>query len=409
MSKGSECQCNLRQDDAIAGCGPRDLASRDDPSKGQSPTAGTPTPMRATSIITLADCRDHFLARWGVNRMGHKVGPGLYVLGSPTPASPVFVTANYALSFDALRSALAGMDAYLLVLDTHGINVWCAAGKETFGTEEMVRRVEATRLREVVSHRVLILPQLGAPGVAAHDVKKRTGFRVEYGPVRAGDLPQYLRLRQAGKEMRRVRFSLSDRLVLIPVELVHVLPRMSPLVVLLFFIGATLASAGALSVILAGTVLFPTLPPWLPTPNFSTKGFVLGGLVALPFALASLLCQAGAISWPQVGSALVCLLLIPPGVAYLGLNLTGSTAFTSRSGVRREILTYVPVMARMGASASCLCSLRCDGLEERDVQRLPGEHASVRCLAVHRLRPLQSGLPSQGVRPEWSGGLPCSP
>jgi len=350
MRKGSECQCNLRQDDAIAGCGPRDPASRDDPPKRESPTAGTPTTMRATSLITLADRWDHFLARWGVNRMGHKVAPGLHVLGSPTPASPVFVTANYTLSFDALRSTLAGMDAYLLVLDTHGINVWCAAGKGTFGTEEMVRRVEATRLREVVSHRVLILPQLGAPGVAAHDVKQRTGFRVEYGPVRAGDLPEYLRLRQVGKEMRRVRFSLSERLVLIPIELVHVLPRMSPLVVLLFFVGGTLASAGALSAILAGTVLFPILLPWLPTPNFSTKGFVLGGLVALPFALASLLHQAGSIPWLQVGSALVCLLVIPPGVAYLGLNFTGSTTFTSRSGVRREIFAYVPVMAWMGAT-----------------------------------------------------------
>jgi CO dehydrogenase/acetyl-CoA synthase gamma subunit (corrinoid Fe-S protein) len=73
------------------------------------------------------------------------------------------------------------------VLDTQGINVWCAAGKGTFGTDELVHRIEATQLHDVVRHRVLILPQLGAPGVAAHDVKKRSGFTIEYGPVRTAN------------------------------------------------------------------------------------------------------------------------------------------------------------------------------------------------------------------------------
>ena len=118
--------------------------------------------------------------------------PGLYALGSPTPESPVFVSANYTLSFDALRSALAGVDGYILVLDTHGINVWCAAGKGTFGTDELVNRIQVTGLKDIVNHRTLILPQLAAPGVAAHQVRKRSGFKVEYGPVRAEDLPEYL-------------------------------------------------------------------------------------------------------------------------------------------------------------------------------------------------------------------------
>ena len=81
--------------------------------------------------------------------MGHRVEPGLYSLGNPTSESPVFVTANYTLSFDALRSALKGIDGYILVLDTQGVNVWCAAGKGTFGTDELVKRIEATRLHEV--------------------------------------------------------------------------------------------------------------------------------------------------------------------------------------------------------------------------------------------------------------------
>src|SRR5512137_1819132 len=143
----------------------------------------TETTIRKTnSQITLANRLDHLLARWAIKRSGHRVAAGLYALGYPAPTSPVFVTANYSLSFDALRSALPGRDAYLLVLDTDGINVWCAAGKGTFGTDELVRRIEATGLKEVVSHRDLVLPQLGAPGVAAHEVRKRSGFKVTYGP-----------------------------------------------------------------------------------------------------------------------------------------------------------------------------------------------------------------------------------
>src|SRR5512141_1655554 len=142
-----------------------------------------------TSELTFSNIWDHILARWGIKRMEHRVEPGLYTLGNPTPTSPVFVTANYTLSFDALRSSLKGIDGYILVLDTKGVNVWCAAGKGTFGTDELVRRIEATRLREVVTHRRLILPQLGATGVAAHVVKQRAHFKVEYGPVRSADLP----------------------------------------------------------------------------------------------------------------------------------------------------------------------------------------------------------------------------
>jgi hypothetical protein len=300
-----------------------------------------------TSTITLANRWDHLLARWGVNRSGHRVEPGLYALGNPTADSPVFVTANYTLSFDALRSALAGVGGYIMVLDTQGINVWCAAGKGTFGTDELVHRIEVTALHDVVSHRVLILPQLGAPGVAAHEVKKRSGFKVEYGPVRAADLPEYLKTHMATPEMRRVRFALRDRLILIPVDLVHVLLPMLIAAVVLFFFSGFQASAGAVVAILAGVVLFPTLLPWLPTRDFSSKGFILGGLVALPFALVTFLGNPGATWWRQVGGALTYLLALPPVTAYLALNFTGSTTFTSRSGVRREIFTYVPIMAWM--------------------------------------------------------------
>lgn len=307
---------------------------------------GPPAVLTTTSQLTFRNFWDHTLARWGVNRSRHRVEPGLYALGQPDPESPVFVTANYTLSFDALRAALRGRVGYLLVLDTKGVNVWCASGKGTFGTDELVHRIHQTGLARVVRHRRLILPQLGAPGVAAHEVKRRTGFLVEFGPVRASDLPEYLATGRATPEMRRVRFSLADRAVLIPVELVH---AFWPLV----GAGLVLRNPGLVAAILAGVVLFPLLLPCLPTREFTTKGFILGGLVALPFAWLGLTGHPGtALPW-RAARALQELLLLPPVTAYLALNFTGSSTFTSRTGVRREIYRYVPIMAWLaGVGAS---------------------------------------------------------
>jgi hypothetical protein len=301
--------------------------------------SGQPEVRTTTSNLTPSNYWDHLLARWAVNRNGHLVEPGLYALGNPTPDSPVFVSANYTLSFDALRSALKGIQGYILVLDTKGINVWCAAGKGTFGTDELVTRIEATRLSEVVNHRTLILPQLGAPGVSGFEVTKRSHFKVEFGPVRAQDLPEYLKTHTATPEMRLVRFTFKDRLTLIPVELVSVL---LPLIILLL-----IGSKGPAAAVIAGTVLFPMLLPWIPTHDFSSKGFILGGVVALPFMITAFSRDPGSVIWLRSAWALVYALLIPPITAFLALNFTGSTTFTSRTGVRNEMFAYIPIMAWM--------------------------------------------------------------
>lgn len=311
-----------------------------------------------TSLITVANRWDHLLARLGVDRLEHRVEPGIYALGQPVPASPVFVTANYTLSYDALRSALKGIDGYILVLDTKGVNVWCAAGKGNFGTDELVNKIERVRLQHVVTHRELILPQLGAPGVAAHEVRKRSGFKVEYGPVRATDLPEYLKTRQATPEMRRIRFTLLDRLVLVPVEIAHYFIPALILAMAMFFVGGFRAFLGVTAAILAGIVLFPILLPWIPTPNFTTKGFLLGGLVAFPFVFDVFVNHQHQPLWYRAVSSLIYLLAMPAGTAYLALSFTGSTTFTSKSEVRRETFAYIPIIAGMlGVTITLVISL----------------------------------------------------
>lgn len=305
------------------------------------------------STITSANRFDHFLARWGMNRMGHRVEPGLYRLGNPTPDSPVFASANYTLSFDALRSSLAGTDAWILVLDTRGINVWCAAGKGTFGTEELVRRIGGTGLFRIVRHRKIIVPQLGAPGISWAEVMRRSKFLVEYGPVRAKDLPEYLKTHTATPEMRRVRFPLQDRLVLAPVEFAHTALWMIVAAAVLWLLAGPVAALAAVSAVFAGTVLFPVLLPYIPTRDFSTKGLILGFVTALPFALwfGSDPALPG---WADAAGAAIAILVIPAVVAYLALNFTGSTTFTSRTGVKKEIFRYVPAMALMAGTGFVL-------------------------------------------------------
>ena len=146
--------------------------------------------------------------------------PGLYAVGAASADSPVLVTANYKLTFDTLRRELAGVDAWVLVLDTRGVNVWCAAGKNLFSHDELALRVQRTGLERVVRHRRLILPQLAATGVSARQVKKKCGFEVVWGPVRARDIHDFLRNgMKAEQAMRRVTFTFGERLVLVPVEL----------------------------------------------------------------------------------------------------------------------------------------------------------------------------------------------
>jgi hypothetical protein len=319
------------------------------------------------AILRKADHWGTFKARWGVGRMEYTVDPGLYALGKPGKGSPVLVTANYKMSLDSLRGALPDRHAWLLVLDTKGINVWCAAGKGTFGTMELVGRIAASGLKDIVSHRDLILPQLGAPGVSAHTVKKLSGFRVRFGPVRASDLPAYLDAgMKALPEMRRKDFPLRERVVLIPIELVSALKAAVFIMAGLFFLSGFFGSEGfvpnlvhegvfsvlaVLGAVFAGAVLGPVLLPYLPGRAFSVKGFAVGIPVAL-LLVAARGYDPGSVYGLLKGVAWV--LMISSLSAYLVMNFTGASTYTSLSGVRREMRWALPLEIGFCASGIVL-------------------------------------------------------
>jgi len=310
---------------------------------------------RVSSTLGWSDHAGSYKARWHIGRMNYKVDPGLYALGMPDEQAPVLVTANYKMSFDRLREALPGRDLWILVLDTRGINVWCAAGKGTFGTKELVDRVGSSGLAEVVLHRELILPQLAGPGVSAHLVKKLSGFKVNYGPIRAEDLPAFLDAGfRATPAMRLKTFTTRERSVLIPVELVGAL-EIAVIASPALFLADSLWKAGGfwstglshglysvlavLTAVAAGAVLTPLLLPWLPGRAFSFKGLLTGAVAAIVFAFF----RRPWNGWPEGLETAAWLLLIPALSAYLAMNFTGASTYTSLSGVRREMRLAVPL------------------------------------------------------------------
>jgi ubiquinone/menaquinone biosynthesis C-methylase UbiE len=143
-----------------------------------------------------------------------KVRPGLYAVGHPSPESPVLVTGNFDLTVRRLVKAIDGqVDAWVLVADSAGINVWCAAGGGYFTAAKVVAAVKSSHLEEVVRHHALILPQLCANGVDGWRIRQETGWGVHWGPAKARDIPAYLAAKRKKTDaMRWVRFPLPDRL-----------------------------------------------------------------------------------------------------------------------------------------------------------------------------------------------------
>jgi hypothetical protein len=314
---------------------------------GEIPTPRGRVPVVSTNLH-FKDTLGAWKVRWGIGRMNYKINPGLYAIGKPDHTSPVLVSANFKLTFDNLRKELSGLDCWILILDTKGINVWCAAGKGTFGTYELVGRILKTGLSGIVSHRELVLPQLGATGVSAYEVTKHTGFSVVYGPVRAKDIKTFLDSGfKATEEMRTVKFTMWDRLVLTPIELVAA-ARLSLMVFgVLFLINLFAARPFGLADFIAytgavvmGTVITPLLLPVIPGRVFAWKGWLMGLLWTSGFVWFN--------GWFVPGFLLLAigyLLVLPSLSAFLAMNFTGSSTYTSFSGVIKEMKIAVPLIA----------------------------------------------------------------
>lgn len=269
--------------------------------------------------------------RLNINRGNYKIPTGLYEFGQPSEGSPVLVTGNYKLTFDYLRKNLK-KDYWVLVIDTDGINVWCAAGKGRFGSAEVIRMLRSVKLP--VSHNEIILPQLSAPGIQSHLITKITGKKVIFGPVRISDMDEFV---ETGirEDMRKVTFTLKDRMLLVPLELIASLKYL----LAAFLVGLIPYFPAKtfwifLTASLLGNIVHTLLLPIMPFRKFYLNGALLS-LCLLPFLQARLL---------SIGVVMLAMLYS----SFLAMNFTGSTTFTSLSGVKKEMAEAIPRMIIWG-------------------------------------------------------------
>jgi hypothetical protein len=307
---------------------------------------------RVSTRLKTIDILGSLMVRWGIRRDRYRVAPGLYAVGEPDRESDVFVTANYKLTFDSVRKNLSGINGWILVLDTKGVNVWCAAGKGTFSTKELVKRITMVSLEKIVNHRRLILPQLGATGVAAYKVKEETGFNVHYGPVRASDIQKFVNDGyRADREMRKVTFNLKDRVVLIPNDFMYGKYYLLGAAAILFLISgissngyifSNLVSRGVPAVLnvlaayFSGIVITPIVLPYLPPRQFSVKGFYTGLIVFILLLLVGL-------TGDNIFETISWFMIITAISSFLAMNFTGSSTYTSLSGVKKEMKFSLPI------------------------------------------------------------------
>ncbi len=156
--------------------------------------------------------------------------PGLRQIGKPGPLSPVLITCNFDLTVRRVMRAMRGVDAWLVVAPSSGINVWCAASGGHLSTHQVVTALKTSGVAERVQHRRAILPQLAATGVLAREVERRSHWQVKFGPVYANDIPRYLaQHEQKTDDMRHVQFGIRERLEMatvwaVPMTLLAAIP-----------------------------------------------------------------------------------------------------------------------------------------------------------------------------------------
>lgn len=158
--------------------------------------------------------------------------------------------------------------------------------------------------------------------------------------------------------MRSVTFTLQERVTLVPVEVCMMskpLAVVSLAAVLLSGIGPEIFSAKAavsrggqfilatLLAVLAGSVVTPFALPWLPGRQFWLKGLLTSILTAL------LLIPAFVEGNGQETLALG--FWIMAAGSYLAMNFTGSTPYTSLSGVETEMRRGLKIQIPLAVAA----------------------------------------------------------
>ena len=194
-------------------------------------------------------------------------------------------------------------------------------------------------------------------------MRKLSGFKALFGPILAQDLPAFLAAgNKAQERMRRRSFPFRERLALIPIELVAALKILLPVAAAMILLAGLFGPSGfwrdaasfglfalvaLLAAVAAGTIALPLLLPWLPGRAFAVKGAAIGALAGFVLAVALKMIRTGPLVSVRLEVA-AWLILVPALASFMGMNFTGSSTYTSLSGVRHEMRRAVPVQIAAG-------------------------------------------------------------
>lgn len=314
---------------------------------------------------------------------------GLVPVGNPGPDSPVLLTCNFDLTVRRVKRALQGIDCWLLVANSRGVNVWCAATGGLLSNHDVISVLRTSGIEKKVNHRHVILPQLAATGVEGKAIRQQTHWRVIWGPVEAADIPAFLAASQTKTAaMRQVTFSWRRRLEMavawgFPISLVTAVvvwfvwrQALWPLVALVW--------AVSLLVFLA----FPLYERFLGGGG-KHRGFVIFdfGQYGVPLVLWGIVI-AGAVGWGWVSGALDGVYVLRWGlasllvVALVSMDLMGSTPLY-KSGLHEDRLLQVHLdteLCKGAAFCEDVCPRNCFTVDHtRRLATRPRADACVQC------------------------------
>ena len=293
---------------------------------------------------------------------------GWIKIGNPDENSPVFLTCNFRLTVSRVKRALKGLDGYLLIANSRGINVWCAATGGLLTNHDVISVLKTSGIEKMVNHRRVILPQLAATGIETQVIQKKTDWKVLWGPVYAKEIPEFI-LKNFHKtsQMRQVSFPFSQRLEM---ALAWAFPMSAAAAALAFFLWKSAVLPLVLLIWVIAFLIFGAFPIYrrFLHPEGKRIGFIIfdfgrGGFQLLLLAFFLLGVSVYAYYWRELTGAF----LLRWGVASLiviltiSLDLMGSTP-VFKSGLHEDRLLKITLDREkcLGAAfCETVCPMNC--------------------------------------------------
>lgn len=120
------------------------------------------------------------------------VEPGIKTFGTPNENSPVLMTTNFALTYYTVASDIetAGVNCYLLVVDTEGLAVDSSVAGRKLTSDKIAEALKETKIEEKVKHKKLIIP--GKAARLSGETQELSGWEILVGPRDSSEIPKFL-------------------------------------------------------------------------------------------------------------------------------------------------------------------------------------------------------------------------